>query len=356
MKECVHCKNIIDDDSKVCKFCGYTFEGREQERESITEKADDECKNNIEDDGQETNTENSSENNLLDTEKCTSNNEKKKRFLNTKNKIMVSCVVIFMIVCVIVLYTNSDSYKYDSAMSEYDNENYAIASEKFEKLGNYKDAQEMCEVAKHKEKVKNDEVLPIISEVPATIKLKKGDNFDGEQWLSDNNVTATDDVTEDISCTIDSSQINIEKAGEYVLYIYAQDEAGNRQSEKVDVLVKQEYTQKEIEEAVKSTYAKEIPGLDRIEYDAESQTVWVYLVNDGMAEAAMGAKMNATVKRKWDELTDTFDSVSEKIRYHLLGGGYDDISYVNIMVLNDLNKEKMLYVTSNGTKMVDVTD
>ena len=96
--------------------------------------------------------------------------------------------------------------------------------------------------------------------------------------------------------------------------------------------------------------------MQRIEYDKEAKTVWVFVSFDGMSEVAIGAKINASLKSQWDSLGDELDNVSGTIYYHLIAEGYTDINSVCVTLLNEKNIDKMLYTAINGTEFFDVTD
>lgn len=389
MIKCPECNNLVDDNLKECNICGYPFEEKiveHQNEDADTQPLNDVSNDKVmelQDDGQDNTEEAVNDENRSEYETHAGNGEQPDDTLmneelnnsqfsihsdgndsapenniksnKTRNILITSATIVLAIIVGIIAYINSDYSKYNVATKEYNNQNYAKAAETFKELENYKDSIQMYEKAKHKNDVMNDKTAPDLSVFPQKIELTQNEIFDPEQWLSDNNVVATDDVTDEIECTI-SSNVDTAKAGKYTLKVSAEDEAGNKITGIVNVVVKRIYSQEEIEAAVKSTYAKNIPGLDRIEYEKESKTVWVYLVNEGLAEAAVGARTNSRVKNEWDKLMDSFNQVSKKIHTHLLAEDFDDIGSVNVMLLNDLDKSKMLYVTVNGTKFMDVTD
>lgn len=280
---------------------------------------------------------------------------KRLKLFDKRNFLKIACGVIVLIVLLgTCIYISSDYRKYNSAKEYYEKENYSEAAKRFKKLEDYKDSKELYLKAEHQDAVMKDKVPPVISMDSKSIVLKQGEGFNVSEWVKDNNVTAYDDVSDTLVLDIDTSELQFTKAGEYKVTVNAEDEAGNKQSEEVAVTIKRVYTREELEKAVKSTYNVDIPGLDRIEYS--ELTVWIYLVHDGMAESGMAAKLDANVKNEWNELMKELDNVSKKVYSHLLSEGYSDIKSVNVVLLNDLNKSKMLYFTVNGTKSMDATD
>lgn len=334
-KYCSECENELNDEDIVCPKCGCPVDVNENSSNN---------NNKIEDEPYQ------------EIEGCIPEIDKKNSFkfkLTDKRKI-VSCAIVLILLIGVVIYFSSDYWKYSVAKGYYEEKKYNEAAERFKKLDDYKDSKELYYKAEHQVAVMNDKDAPIISMNSKKVDLKQGEEFNVSEWLIDNNVTANDDISNGITCKVDMSELDVNKAGEYKLIVYAEDEAGNKQSEEVTVKVKKIYTQEELEKAVKSTYEKDIPGLERIEYD--EPTVWVYLVHDGMAQSGITAKLNASVKNSWDEVMGELDKMSITIYDHLLSEGYNDIQTVNVMLLNDLDKSKMLYVTVNGIKFMDVTD
>lgn len=377
MIKCPECNSLVDENLKECDKCGYPFNGTEEQVDSCDksdEKQDEqsevissskEIKGDEQLDPEKEKEEKKEQKEMPDTgqeavsptyEYTGQPEENKKKGGMSKRALIIAGVCVFAVICGFVLYLTSDYGKYNSATKAYQNKNYAEAAKKYKDLGDYKDASKMYKKAKHKNDVVNDKEAPAIFNVPTSISLEQGENLDAQQWLSNNKISAKDNVSSDIVCEVDLSKVDTSKAGTYSMTVSAADEAGNVQTKDVSVTVKRIYTQDEIVAAVKSTYFKDIPGLDRIEYDQKNQTVWVYLVNSGMADAAVGARANSQVKSKWDSLMNTFNDMSKKIYSHIQKEGYTDVQAVSIMLLNDLDTSKMLYTTVNGIKFADVTD
>ncbi len=105
---------------------------------------------------------------------------------------------------------------------------------------------------------------------------------------------------------------------------------------------------------MKSAFTKEIPGLERIEYTKPE--VWIYVSQEGIVEAALNAMVSSAVKASWDEMTGTLDDACKHVYQYLHIDGYEDIDNVYIALLNDRDKTKILYLTANGIKRVDVTE
>lgn len=348
MRKCPECGNLVEESLKECNICGYPFDGTE---ELVESNDDDYNEKDIE----------------ISMEKACKKEEEKERVVNEENgdevkktfskkKLVLFGTIIGIAILGFVIYKTSDLGHYNSAQSAYKNKRYAEAMEEFKSLEKYKDSEKMYKKAKHMVAVSKDDVAPDLENIQNSIEIIMGEEFDGVNWCKENGVTVFDNVTQDIKYSVDDSKVNTSQAGTYDFVLSAEDEAGNKQEKIIKVLVKRIYTQEEISDAVKSTYTKEIPGLQRIEYDKEAKTVWVFVSFDGMSEVAIGAKINASLKSQWDSLGDELDNVSGTIYYHLIAEGYTDINSVCVTLLNEKNIDKMLYTAINGTEFFDVTD
>lgn len=364
--KCPECQNLVDENLKECSCCGYTFDGTEEsfepeedehskkEFEVATEEGGKEEEENLKlenDNKEEENPEKQEEAINVEDEK---NSEVKKIF--DKKKIILLVSIIGICILGFVIYKTSDLGRYNSAQNAYKNKQYAEAMQIFKNLGKYKDSNKMYEKAKHMDAVSKDKTQPSFKNLPEKIEVTMGETFDGEKWCEENSISVIDDVTTNVKYNVDDSQIDVTREGTYNFILSAKDEAGNKKEEIIEIVVKREYTQEEISNAVKSTYIKPIPGLQGIEYRKDSESVWVYVMHDGMANAAVGAINHSIVKYNWDGLTKKFDELSQQIYSHLLSEGYDDIESVCFTLLNDTDPESVLYATANGIIIFDATE
>lgn len=362
MRKCPECSNLVEENLKECKYCGYPFDGTEEivelNDDNYSEKdaeilSDEVFKEEKEDlKLEDSNNEKEKWEQIKEEDK--KNSEVKKTFY--KKKLVLFGTVIGMCIFGIIIYKKSDLGRYNSAQSEYKNKQYAEAMEKFKELEKYKDSEKMYNKAKHMDAVSKDKIQPSFKNVPEKIEIVLGETFDGRKWCEENNISVVDDVTTNVKYSIDDSKIDMMQEGIYNFILLAEDEEGNEKQETVEVVVKREYTQEEISDAVKSTYETQLSGLQNIEYDKESESVWVYILSDGMAEAVVAARENSIVKASWDELTKELDRISKEIYSHLLSEGYDDIDSVCLTLLNDLNPNKVLYVSVNGIEFHDTVE
>lgn len=286
----------------------------------------------------------------------------KKKITKKTISVLIGIVVVIIIVVIVGLVLTSDSRNYADAKSLMEKGEYKEAADKFKELGDYEDSEKLCEEALHKQAIKDDKTTPTIHNVPDSIEIKAGDLINPQEWMIENGISASDDVSSNVVCSVDMSNVDTNKAGTYAMTVSAKDEAGNVKTETVSVIVKKIYTQEEIESAVKSTYLKEIPGLYKIKYDQEEQNVWVFLVIDGMAETCVYAKLYSAVKKEWDGLAESLDEMSGEIWMNVIASGYPDVENVCVALLNDLNvstkaeESNILYAAANGRKIADVTD
>ncbi len=370
MRRCPECNNLVDESLKECNFCGYPFCGSEKEIElndnvykgkDIEISNEEACKEEkqdakLEDSDKEKEKDIPEKQEELTNEKEESEKSSKVKKTFNKKKLVLFGTIIGVCILGFVIYKTSDLGRYNSAQNAYKNKRYAEAMEKFKSLEKYKDSKKMYDKAKHMDAVSKDKIQPSFNNVPEKIEVTIGEAFDGVKWCEENNISVVDDVTSNVEYSVDDSKVDVTKEGTYDFILLAKDEAGNKNQKIVEIVVKREYTQEEISNAVKSTYTKQIPNLQRIEYKKESKSVWIYVLSDGMAEAAVGAIENSIVKMHWDGMAKELDRISEEVYFHLLSEGYDDIETVCLTLLNDLDSNKVLYAASNGEKFFDVTE
>ncbi len=214
--KCPECGKEVDNNVSACSNCGYPFQDlkESENKEGSGEKENNEGVN----DGK-----NSALDSLIQMNDNKST-DKRKKFL------IAGCVIAGFIVIGLLGYFTSNRYKYSSAQKEYQKENYAKAADIFKKLGDYKNSAEMHQDARHKNDVKNDVTPPTISCDIDNIILKRGEDFDFDEWIKTDNVIAEDDVTEDPVLSVEVTEVDTNTAGEYKIVINAKDEAGNEQS------------------------------------------------------------------------------------------------------------------------------
>lgn len=342
MKKCPECNELNDDSAQYCENCGYPILKDEKNSKDMMES---ENQNNAND--------YAIDNDSIDQVEIANNSKKR-----ISTPVLFGCIagVVFLCIVAIFIYMTSDLRKYQVANRYAKDAEYEKALELYTELEDYKDSKEKYVEVEHEYMVSTDDIPPTIENIPEEIRIKIGDSFNAEEWLSASNVTVADNVTQDIKYEVEAQGVDTSATGDYTISVKAVDEAGNNAVEEIPVTVYREYTQEEIAASANSAYEDGIPGLERIEYDKDLQTVWVFVVQEGMTEAAMMARMNASVKDSWNELTDSLDTACKSIYYQLLADGYTDISKVSMVLLNDVNTDNVLYTTVNGTKFFDVTD
>lgn len=92
-------------------------------------------------------------------------------------------------------------------------------------------------VTKDERMIKNDKTPPKFTNIPEKITTMVGESIVFDDYLKENNVTVSDEVTKDIIYTIDDSTIDFNTPGSYQLSISATDEAKNTTKETIDITV-----------------------------------------------------------------------------------------------------------------------
>ena len=349
LKKCPECGKLINDELSSCSNCGYPFDGTEEKVTSkycmecgapLDEKTGKctQCGYPIESDETKNDSEDNNENGLAVDEVINEDliRNKKSNFKNPKT---------IGIVC---------GAKYRSAKKNYDNQEYKVAAEQYKELKNYKDAEKMYKKSVHMEAVKNDKTAPTISY--PSVQLEEGDTFDSGAFVK-NRVTATDEVSGNLHCSMVSSDVDPNTAGCYTIEVSATDEAGNVQREDIDIVVRKKCNLENLKKSVSSIYSTgEIPNLYDMEYDEDKKILHVFVLGDGMAEATVYAKIDSSLKASWNDMADTIKKASMAMYTQVLADGFTEVEGVSIAMLNDKNTDKVLLSFYNGVKVYDVTD
>lgn len=349
MMKCPECGKEVEVNVKVCPNCGYPFEEENiqednTQHDNITEK---ESPNSIE----SGNIEKKEDTNF---EYAKQVSETKTSSLNKRVFAIVGGVMGLLVIGSLV-YMNSDTYKYKKAERKYTEEKYDEAAKIYKELGDYKEAKSKYKDSAHKNDVQNDKKAPEIISEADSIEIEQDDSFDVATWVEDN-ISVADNVTEKVEYSFDSD-IDTKSEGSYAITIHAKDEAGNEQEKIISVKVENKYTLENLSASVKSVYANnDIPGLKNIEYNKNSQTIYIQVVQDGMTDAARIAKNNSSLKSSWDNAMGAIDRASERMYLKVRADGYTKIESVCIMLLNNENTDNVLYATANGSKFYDSTD
>ena len=158
-----------------------------------------------------------------------------------KKKWFVLCGVIVLVTLSYVGYRLSDLGQYNAAKRLYKNENYHEAAKKFGELGNYKDAKNLKRKARHKYAVAHDTTEPWFENIPSEIEINYGEEINFKNWCKEKKITVDDDVTYNMKYKIDDTDVDTTKKGTYKLELLAEDEAGNKETEIIRVVVKEKY-------------------------------------------------------------------------------------------------------------------
>lgn len=349
-RKCPECGGIVNSNEKSCPECGYIFEVQDAEK----------------------NEEQKVEESIENQEVCTNDtivepsitavitpdipviipdNSKRKKYKN----IAIACGVVVLAAAIgSAAYINSDYAKYKKATRSYEDKNYEVAAEQYKELKDYKDSKKMYEEASHLDAVQKDKTAPEI--YYSSVNLEEGDEFDSETFVKDK-VIAKDEVSGEVECKMVSSDVNVDKAGDYTIEVSAEDEAGNVQTKEVSVTVKKKYTVKNLIESAGSIYASnEIPNLYSSDYSDDDHILYIRITQDGIAGGAAYALINKRVKASWDDLADTLANRGKLMYDQVIADGYTEVEAVSLMLLNDNDKDKVLLAFLNGTKIYDITE
>lgn len=348
-KKCLECGEMVNSNEKSCPECGYIFEVQdaENEEQKVEENIENQevCVNDT-----------IVEPNITavvtsDIPVITPDNSKRKKY----KIIAIACGVVVLAAAIgAVAYINSDYSKYKKATQSYEDKNYEVAAERYKELKDYKDSEKMYEEASHLDAVQKDKIAPEI--YYSSVNLEEGDEFDPETFVKDK-VIAKDDVSGEVECKMVSSDVNVDKAGDYTIEVSAEDEAGNVQKKEVSVTVKKKYTVKNLKESVASIFVdNKIPSLYDVEYNEDSQVLYVSIMKEGMAEASVYASIHSLVKQDWDELADTLANECSSMYNRVISDGYTDIKAVSLILVNDQNTDKVLLSFLNNAKVYDATE
>lgn len=282
---------------------------------------------------------------ILEHQNVTNKNIKNKY----KKQLYIGVGICLILLIGVFLYFTSDSYKYNSAKKEYENENYQKATKIFEELGDYKDSLKLYKDAKYKYDVANDKIPPTITMLSHELELEKGQQFNSEQFINDNAIKSEDNISKTVNLNIDSSKLDVNNTGQYEIMIEATDETGNLSSEKVIVNVKNSKSEEII------SFVNNLPkveGVKSIEYDESGNTVIIKIEHENIKEVAYAAKESLYVKTIWARLTDAINEYCKSIYDELINNNYD-IEAVSIFVSesNDL-----LFSSVNGNTFIDVSN
>lgn len=348
-RKCPECGEMVNSNEKNCPECGYIFEI--PDTVNVDQKVEENVENQevcVNDASVETNI---TAVETQDIPTVTTDNSKRKNYKN----IAISCGVVALAVAIgSAAYMNSDYAKYKKATQSYEDKNYEVAAEQYKELKDYKDSEKMYEEASHLDAVQKDKTAPEI--YYSSVNLEEGDEFDSETFVKDK-VIAKDEVSGEVECKMVSSDVNADKAGEYIIEVSAEDEAGNVQTKEVSVNVKKKYTAKNLKESVASIFVdNKIPSLYDVEYNEDSQVLYVSIMKEGMAEASVYASIHSLVKQDWDELADTLANECSSMYNRVISDGYTDIKAVSLMLVNDQNTDKILLSFLNNTKVYDATE
>lgn len=109
-------------------------------------------------------------------------------------------------------------------------------------------------ITKDDRMIANDKTPPKFANIPETITTMIGEPIVFNDYLKENNVTVSDEVTQNVSYTIDDSSIDFNTPGSYQLSISAMDEAGNSTTETINVTVDDYPTHKAFLQATNLTF------------------------------------------------------------------------------------------------------
>lgn len=160
--------------------------------------------------------------------------------LNKRKKVIIGCVSFGIAVVVglgIYSVVTIDSKEYKKAEEAYKTGDYSTASEIFKSLGEYKDSEERYLESDKKNKISNDTIPPVISGIPQKLNLKVGEEFDIESWLKEQEITAYDEVSGAVEIELGKYEFDINTPDTYEINVTAQDEAGNKSQETIQIEV-----------------------------------------------------------------------------------------------------------------------
>lgn len=192
MKKCPECNTLNDAAAQSCTNCGYPFSEDEQGDKDVAEILN---QNNV----------NERVDNSMARVEIT--HDTKKRI---SKKIIFGCIAGVALLCVIgiFIYMTSDLRKYQVANRYSKNKKYEKALDLYTELGDYKDSKEKYVEVEHAYMVSTDDIPPTIENVPEEVRIKMGDSFNAEEWLTESDITATDDVTQNIKCGVETQDVN----------------------------------------------------------------------------------------------------------------------------------------------------
>lgn len=158
--------------------------------------------------------------------------------LNRRKKVIIGCVSFGIALAVgFGIYSVATTKEYKKAEEAYKTGDYLTASEIFKSLGNYKDSEKRFLESDKKNKISNDTIPPVISGIPQKLNLKVGEEFDTESWLKEQEITAYDEVSGAVETELGKYEFDFNTPDTYEINVTAQDEAGNKSQETIQIEV-----------------------------------------------------------------------------------------------------------------------
>lgn len=370
---CSECETILDGETNVCPNCGCPIISDQAEVPDANEMDVVSEKTTIID--------------LPIIENVNNNSYNKKR----RNIIALGSISILLII--VIYFATANVRSYNSAMNDIKNKKYEIALNKLEKLDDYKnsiekiktckyelgkkaftdasykkaidyfeatkgykDSDSLLADAEHMYLVSNDKTPPKFNDLPTEIELEQNDNFDVKQWIENNGVTISDNVSDISVIDVKSNNVDTSTPGDYSFVLSASDEAKNVIEATVLVKVKKLYTESEII----STVYYNFPNLETdkdgivegISYNQNDKKLAINIVYNGMAKILLQVDYGLMDKSEWKKITDTVDELSNSVKKVLINSGYKDVN-VLVCLLNDVNKSNTLHAALDGVVLAD---